>query len=269
MVDVGILWRAELADGIRAAAGEFDFIELTAEHFIGPNRPLAREAQRIAGRWPVLVHGLDLSLGTAADPDLAETRERSDLVQRVGALAFSEHVSFTRVPGRAIGQLTALPFTGEAVDALARRAAALALDVPLRLENIAYYHAPGGEMTEAQFLRAVLERTGAEMLLDANNLRANAANHGYDAEAFLDALPMERVAEMHIAGGGWREGMFIDTHGAAPDGEMWRIFGAAAARSPNLRHVTLEWDHTFPPFERIIDVVRRARRVTEAACAAF
>lgn len=262
---VGLMNRAELAPHYGDAARDIDFIELTAEHFIGVNAPKLRAAERLARRWPVLVHGLDLSLGTAQNPDLTAAAERADLARAVGAAAFSEHISFTKIPGRSIGQLTTLPFSEAAVDVVARRAAALQeqLDVPLRLENIAYYFRPrGDEMTEVEFLRAVLARTGAEMLLDLNNLHANATNFGYDAAAFIDQLPLDRVTEIHLAGGARIGDLFVDTHGAAPGEEVWCLLARVAPRAP-LRHVTLEWDHSFPPFDEILAVLRRARRVLQ------
>lgn len=264
---VGLMYRQELARDVRDAGREIDFLEVTAEHFLGPAAAYARVAEELSRRWPLLVHGLDLSLGTAADPEARATRERQDLVRRLGAAAFSEHASFTRVPGRAVGCLSPLPFCEAAVEAIARRAEALqeGLGVPLRLENIAYYfRPPGDEVTEVQFLRALLDRTGAEALLDLNNLHANATNFGYDAEAFLDAFPLDRVTEVHLAGGDWHGESFIDTHGAAPGPEVMGLLEMVASRAP-LRHVTLEWDHSFPPFERIVEVLRDARsRVTRA-----
>jgi len=272
---VGLMYRQELARGLRDAGKEVDFLEVTAEHFLGPASGYAGVAEEFSRRWPLLVHGLDLSLGTAADPEPNATRERQGLVRRLGAQAFSEHVSFTKVPGRAVGCLSPLPFCEAAVEALVRRSEALqeGLGVTLRLENIAYYfRPPGDEMTEVEFLRAVLDRTGAEALLDLNNLHANATNFGYDAEAFLDAFPLDRVTEVHLAGGDWHGDqqaglarMFIDTHGAAPGPEVMRLLEIVASRAP-LRHVTLEWDHSFPPFERIVEVLRDARsRVTRGA----
>lgn len=264
------MYRQELARDIRAAGAEIDFLEVTAEHFLGPAAPYVRVAEDLSRRWPILVHGLDLSLGTAADPDAGATRDRQGLVRRLGAAAFSEHASFTKVPGRSAGCLSPLPFCEAAVEAIGRRAEALQdrLGVPLRLENIAYYfRPPGDEMTEIEFLRAALDRTGAEALLDLNNLHANATNFGYDAESFLDAFPLDRVTEVHLAGGDWLGETFVDTHGAAPGPEVMRLLEIVASRAP-LEHVTLEWDHAFPPFDRIIEVLREARlRVAGAGVA--
>jgi uncharacterized protein len=261
---VGLMYRGEMAGEIREAGTELDFVEFTAEHFLGPGRRFLKGAERLVRKYPVLLHGLDLSLGTAADPVMEETKERQDLAGRLEARAFSEHISFTKIPGRSIGCLSPLPFCDAAVTALERRSAALRarLTVPFRLENIAYYtRPPGDEMTEVEFLRRVMERLDADALLDLNNLKANAKNHGYSADAFLDDFPLERVTEIHIAGGEEHGDLFVDTHSTAPDAEVWRLLEIVAGRAPNLRHVTLEWDNAIPPFDVICSVLRKAREI--------
>lgn len=116
------------------------------------------------------------------------------------------------------------------------------------------------EMSEAEFLTAVLDESGCGLLLDLNNLYANAMNHAYDATAFLDAIPMERVVEVHLAGGGWEREMYVDSHAAAVGDPVWALLEEVMERS-SPRAAILERDSHFPPPEELAREVERARRV--------
>src|SRR5439155_25020083 len=129
-----------------------------------------------------------------------------DIVRRVSPPWWSEHIAFTRAGGVDIGHLSPVPFTYEAIDVLSRNIAEVRryIDVPLILENITYMvEMPGAELNEAQFLTELLERTDCGLLLDVTNLYTNAVNHGYDLQSMLEQLPLERVVQLHFAGGYW------------------------------------------------------------------
>lgn len=210
----GVLFRKEIAEDLAAIAP--DVVELMVEHFLEPGR-LAR-ARELGRRWPVIAHGVDLSLGTDGEWPAAEYDRRAEVLAAAGAAWFGEHISFSRVPGRNIGHLVPLPFTVEAVRAVARHATRVQARIPcpLILENIAYYGSTGrAEMGEAEFVSAVLEESGCGLLLDLNNLYANSVNHGYDARRWLDEVPLERVVEVHLAGGERQGELFVDSHATA------------------------------------------------------
>src|SRR5262249_21028984 len=140
------------------------------------------------------------------------------LAERFGAPLVSEHVAFVRGGGRETGHLLPLPRTRDALEVLVAnvRAAQVVLPVPLALENVAtLLEWPDAEMDEVAFLTEVLERTNSLLLLDAANVYANARNHGYDPVAFLEGLPLDRIAYVHVAGGVDRDGLYHDTHAAA------------------------------------------------------
>lgn len=256
---VGILQRK----GIDVDFIQPDVVELMVEHFLkDPSR-----AKRIARGLPVIAHGVDASLGTAVEwPDEVYDR-RAAVLEAAGAGWFGEHISFSRVPGRDLGHLTPLPFTREAVRAVAGNAKRMQARIPcpLILENITYYFTPGrAEMTEPQFIKAVLDETGCGLLLDVNNLHANAVNHGYDPRAFLDAIPVERTVEIHLAGGRREDGLLVDSHDTAVGDPVWALLGDVLARCAP-KAIVLERDTKIPPAAELARELDRARRVCVAA----
>jgi uncharacterized protein (UPF0276 family) len=137
--------------------------------------------------------------------------------------------------------------------------------LPLLLENIAYPFAlPGAEMSEADFVRAVIEETDAGLLLDLENVHANARNHGYDPIEHLESLPLERVVEVHLAGGVERDGAYVDSHTNPVPEASWSLLQWLSPRAP-IRAVVIERDDNLPPFVELLAEVRRAKEVLDAA----
>lgn len=217
---------------------------------------------------PVILHGIGLSLGSADGLDPDRVRHMARVAEAVQPPWFSEHIAFTRAGGVEIGHLAPLPFTREAVATVAANVAELksALPgLPLLLENIAYPFAlPGAEMTEAQFVRAVIETADVGLLLDLENVHANALNHGYDALEYLESLPLERVVEVHLAGGLWSEGQYVDTHTRSVPEESWRLLEWLVPRT-DIRAVIIERDDDLPPFGDLLTEVRRAEGLLRVA----
>jgi uncharacterized protein (UPF0276 family) len=173
-----------------------------------------------------------------------------DVADRLHSPVVSEHIAFTRSGGLSAGHLLPVPRTAEALDVLVRhvRQATAALGVPLALEHIsALLSWPENEMGEAEFLVRLLERTDALLLLDLANLHADAVNFGVDAEAFLDALPLQRVAYCHVAGGVATDGLWHDTHAARIGEPVLRLVDELAHRmGPEMPGVLLERDDEWP-----------------------
>ena len=213
---VGIGYRRELAHALFARPEAVDFVEVVAEACREPAH--RREAVALAEIWPVIPHGVKLSLGSAEGLDLGRARELGRLARDLRAPLVSEHVSFVRAGGREIGHLTELPMTREAVAVVARNVAALRRelpDVPLLLENVArafVWPASDHEMNEGEFHAEVVAATGCQLLLDVGNLHANAVNAGEDPFAVLASYPLESVAMLHVAGGVMEHGFYFDTH---------------------------------------------------------
>lgn len=248
------LRRALLADLRALPAGRVDFVEAAPENWIGVGGTLGDAFETVAARMPVVLHGLSLSLGGPAPLDetfLARVRQFMDTHR---CPLYSEHLSACGDARGHLYDLMPLPFSEEAVAHVVARIRRVqdVLGRRIAVENISYYAAPFQRMPEIDFVRAVLDEADCLMLLDVNNIVVNAHNHGYDADAFLDALPGERIAYLHVAGHyDDPDGLKIDTHGAAVDDHAWRLLERAYARF-GPRPTLLERDFNLPPMDELL-----------------
>jgi uncharacterized protein (UPF0276 family) len=211
---LGIGWRPEIALMIERRQ-DIGFVEVIAES-IDPKRPVPDAIRSLQSRGArVVPHGISLSLGGAEPLDLTRVKHLAAVAKHLGSPLVSEHIAFVRAGGVESGHLLPIPRTRASLDVLVDNVnrAQDVLATPLALENIsALFNWPDAEMTEAEFVRAALERTGAMMLLDLSNVHANARNLGDDPLALLDALPLDRIAYVHVAGGSEHDGLYHDTH---------------------------------------------------------
>ncbi|WP_437488891.1 DUF692 domain-containing protein [Sorangium sp. So ce1014] len=264
---VGIGFRPEIAADLLAAPAAVDFVEVVAEACF--SSPAARrEASAIARIWPVVPHGVKLSLGSAAGVDLDRARRLGALCRELAAPVVSEHVAFVRGGGREIGHLTALPYTLEAARVVARNVAAArrALpDIPLLLENAARtLRFPDDALEEGSFYAEVAARTGCDLLLDVGNVYANAVNAGVDPGALVRSYPLDRVAMIHIAGGAREHGFYFDTHAHPVPAPVFALLAAVLARTGPVP-ILLERDGDFPPFAALADELATVRELARAA----
>lgn len=237
MGSIGLGFRPELAVELMAAPRTVDFVEIVAETCY-TQRATRREAAAIREIWPVIPHGVKLSLGSADGVDLERARRLGALARELRAPVISEHASFTRGGAIDVGHLTQLPRTREAVRVLARnveRVRRVLPDVPLLLENVAWsFLWPDDEMDEPTFYQEVVRATGCPLLLDVGNLYANARNEGRDPHAALLAYPLEHVAMAHVAGGVLEHGFYFDTHAHPVPPEVMALVGELLARRPDV-----------------------------------
>ncbi len=212
---VGLGFREPFRSDLFLHRPEVDFLEITADHYIDAPPEKEQELDLLAEHFTLIPHSINLSLGSAEGVDNEYLDKLAGLVRRLNPPWWSEHIAFTRAGGIDIGHLSQLPFTREAVKVLCRNIAQVRnrIEKPLILENITYVvNMPGGEMSESQFLNEVLQQTDCGLLLDVTNLHTNAVNHGYDPSIFLEQLPLERIVQLHFAGGHWHEGVLVDSH---------------------------------------------------------
>jgi uncharacterized protein len=260
---VGLGLRRSLLGSLQAApAGTFDFLEAAPENWIGVGGALGDAFAALAERHPIVCHGLSLSVGGPAELDETFLRKVRRFLDAHGVAIYSEHLSACGDSHGQLYDLLPLPFTGEAVAHVAariRRTQDL-LGQRIAVENISYYAAPFQEMSEIDFVNAVLAEADCQLLLDVNNIVVNATNHGYDAREFLRALPGERVAYLHVAGHHDEAAdLKIDTHGAAVSDPVWSLL-AEAYRIHGRRPTLLERDFNFPPFAELVDELDVVRR---------
>ena len=263
------LRRVLLDQLIEAPAGAFDFLECAPDNWIGVGGVLGEKLATLSARHPLGCHGLSLSLGGPDPLDLAFLQRTRAFLERHQVALYSEHLSYCSADGH-LYDLLPIPFTDEAVRHVAGRIAQVqdALGRRIAVENVSYYAAPYQALGEIEFVTAVLAEADCDLLLDVNNVYVNAINHGYDARAFIEAMPGERIAGLHIAGHfDEAEDLKVDTHGTAVKDDVWDLL-AHAYRVHGLRPTLLERDFNFPPLATLLDEVQRIRDTqTQAACA--
>ena len=261
----GVTFRPEWRWDVIRHREELGLLEIIADDIVGPRGQ--QELVLLRDALPLLIHGIGLSLGSADGLDPARIDHFAQLVQVARPPWVSEHIAFTRIAGVDIGHLTPLPFTREAIDTVVRNVETLRRavpDVPILLENIAYtFIPPGAEMSEAEFVTEVITGSDCGLLLDLENVHANARNHGYDAIEYLQSIPLERAVEVHLAGGVEHDGIYADTHSRPVPEESWQLLEWLLTRT-SLRAVIIERDNDLPPFEELLVEVNRASRMLHA-----
>src|SRR5215470_15325809 len=269
---VGIGYRAVLDAWTRANLDRFDVLEITVDHCIGGSKSTHAAIYDLVGRIPMTAHGIGLSIGTDVPLDLAYLDKVAAIVERLRAPAYSEHLAFTRAPGRDLANLLPLPKTEEVAEAIIAKVRLIQsrIPVPFLLENISYlFEWPDSRMTDVEFLNLICRETGAGLLLDVENLYLNAHNHGFDPHGFLNDLPAGIVKEVHVAGGMTVNKNFLarpflaDSHShPVPDGALDLLDRVLVRHRPDA--VVLERDDRLLEFDEILADVRRIRARVDA-----
>src|SRR6266700_2374641 len=269
---VGIGYRAAINEWTLENLQHFDILEITVDHCMSSGQFTANTIYDLVGRIPMTAHGIGLSIGTDVPLDLAYLDKIAAIVERLRAPAYSEHLAFTRAPGRDLANLLPLPKTEEVATAIIAKVRMIQsrIPVPFLLENISYlFEWPESRMTDIEFLNLICRETGAGLLLDVENLYLNAHNHGFDAPAFLNDLPAGIVKEVHVAGGVTVHKDFLarpflaDSHShPVPDGALDLLDRVLVRHRPDA--VVLERDDRLQEFDEILDDVRRIRARVDA-----
>lgn len=239
------------------------FLEAHAENFFGDGGEPLAWLERFRADYELTLHGVGLSLGSVDVLDEEHLRRLAALVDRFQPALVSEHLSWSSVGGRHANELLPLPHTAEAVRHLVARITAVQerLRRPLLVENIAaYVRFPESALAEAEFLCEVARRSGCLILLDVNNVWVNAAHHGFDPAAYIEAIDPRHVAEFHLAGFEATPRGPVDTHGARVSEEVWSLYARALARI-GPRPALIEWDIDIPPLDVLLGEAARANQL--------
>ena len=266
-VGLGLRWDflEEVLDGPPA---DVAFFEVSPENYLGRGGYYPAALERIAERYPIVTHGLTLSIGAVDDPDPAYLGALKTELGRLNPPWHSDHLCFATAGERVLHELLPLKFCEENVRRVAERARRIEglLERPFALENITYYVHPGQpEMPELEFLNRVLERCNARLLLDVNNVYVNAQNHGFDPYAFIAGLPLERVVEIHVAGHQTTDGgMLLDTHGEPVGDPVLALLEWTIERAGNVP-VLLERDNNVPELSELLSELAVLREIQARA----
>jgi uncharacterized protein len=223
------LRRSILPQLVQSPPDELGFYEVAPENWITVGGKSGRQFRAMTERFDFVCHGLSLSLGSTDPLDENFVLEVKKFLSEHGIKLYSEHLSYCSKDGH-LYDLMPIPFTEEAISHVVARIKRVQdiLEQRIAIENVSYYAAPGQEMDEIDFFNAVVCEADCNVLLDINNIYVNSVNHGYDAEAFLKAMPAYRIAYAHIAGHyAEAEDFLVDTHGADVIDPVWKLLGKA------------------------------------------
>ena len=259
--------RSALAEWTRTNLTQFDVLEITVDHCLHGGEAKRGEILDLVGRIPLNAHGVGLSIGTDVPLDLEYLDQVAEIVALLKAPSYSEHLAFTRVPGRDLANLLPLPKTEAVAEMVIAKVRTVQerVGVPFLLENISYiFEWPNSRLTDAEFLSLICSETGAGLLLDVENLYLNATNHGFDPYRFLDDLPAGLVREVHMAGGitvddgRLDKAILADSHShPIPEATLDLLDRVLDRHSPAT--IILERDDRLDATDEILDDVARIR----------
>lgn len=259
----GLGLRPVYYEEILSTRPQVDWYEIISENYmLDGGRPLAM-LDRVRANYPIVMHGVSMSLASTDPLDFDYLRQLKALAERVEPAWISDHVAWTGVHGVTLHDLLPIPFTREALDHVVDRIRRVQdfLGRQLVVENASTYVSfQDSEMEEWEFVAQMAERADCLLLLDVNNVFVSGFNHDFDPVRFIDAIPIERVAQFHMAGHTDHETHRIDTHDQPICEEVWALYEHARRRFGNVSAM-IERDDNFPPFAELLDELQRMRDI--------
>ncbi len=258
------LRRALLGPLSSVTTDDIQFMEVAPENWINVGGRYGKAFREYTERFPFVMHGLSLSIGSPAPLDWNMLAQIKAFMVEHSILSYTEHLSYCSDGGH-LYDLMPIPFTGEAVDYVADRIGQVQdfLGQRIAMENVSYYAAPQQEMSEIEFTNAVIDKADCNLLLDINNIYVNSINHHYDAREFLAALPGHRVVYGHIAGHyDEAEDLRVDTHGADVIEPVWELLDLAYKQF-GVFPTLLERDFNIPPVDELLLEIGQIRSIQQ------
>lgn len=272
-VGLGLRWEF-LDEVLEGPPVDVAFFEVSPENYMRRGGYYPAALEHLKERYAFVTHGLTLSLGAIDPPDPTYLGELKAEVQRLGSPWHSDHLCFSTAGPLVLHDLLPLKLSHANAQRVADRLRAVedTLGVPMAFENISFYAHPGRpELPEVEFIRSILERSGAGLLLDVNNVYVNSLNHGFDAREFIQALPLDRVVQVHVAGhtpSKWDPNLIIDTHGAPVADPVLELLELTVSRT-GPTPVLLERDNDIPALSELLTEVATLRRIYQAGLRKF
>lgn len=244
-----------------------DWFEIVSENYMVAGGKALYFLDAIGERYPLVMHGVSLSIGGPHELDASYLQQLKQLAARVQPAWISDHLCWSRGNAHQLHDLLPLPYTEESLRHVAARVRQVqdVLERPLVLENVSsYVRCADDQFSEWQFLAALCELSGCELLLDVNNVYVSARNHGFDAWEFISSLPQQRIRQLHLAGHSDYGSYLIDTHDQPVSDPVWQLY------QRTLQHLgpvstLLERDDHFPVLDELLSELNKARRVAARA----
>lgn len=258
------LRREVLNDMMQADLSPVSFMEVAPENWIGVGGSYGKKFRQMTEQHDFVTHGLSLSIGSPSPLDTNFVNDVAQFIKQHGIKCYSEHLSYCSDDGH-MYDLMPIPFTEEAVHYVAKRIQQVQdiIGQRMAIENVSYYAAPGQQLSEIEFINAILSEADCDLLLDVNNIHVNSINHRYDAIDFLKQLPGERIAYGHIAGHyNEAEDLIVDTHGADVIDSVWNLLDKAYELF-GVFPTLLERDFNIPPIPELLKEVEQISAIQQ------
>lgn len=252
---------------IFAGNPKVDWFEAVSENYLVPGGKPLKMLERVRERYPVVLHGVSMSIGSTDPIDTTYLKQLKALAQRIEPAWVSDHLCWTGVGQQNLHDLMPLPYTAEAVRHVANRVAQVQdyLGRQILLENVSSYLTySSSEMDEWQFIAAIADEADCQILLDINNIYVSAFNHGFDAHTYLERIPARRVQQFHLAGHDNCGDYIVDTHDAPVIDAVWDLYAAAVHRFGPVATM-IERDDKIPPLAELVAELDHARAIGQAA----
>lgn len=249
---------------------QVDWFEIISENYLVEGGQPLRMLDRIRERYPLVMHGVSLSIASTSPLDRDYLKKLKRLAARIEPKWISDHLCWTGVHGVNLHDLLPIPYTQEALRHVVERVSQVQdiLGRRLTLENVSSYVTFGqSEMSEWEFVSEVAKRADCWLLFDVNNVYVSAFNHGFDAQAFLQGVPRDRVVQFHVAGHSHEEGHIVDTHDHPVCGEVWDLYRDAVAHFGPVSTM-IERDDNIPPLAELVEELGQARAIANSVLGA-
>jgi uncharacterized protein len=247
-----------------------DWFEVISENFLVEGGRPIENLEKLHAAYRVVPHGVSLAIGSVEPLDDSYLRRLSTLLDRLQPPWVSDHLCWARAPGVHIHDLLPMPYTKEAIDHVVERVKRVqgTLERPFALENVSSYMTyTDSTMTEWEFVAEIAERADCGVLLDCNNVYVSAKNHGFEPEQYIDAIPVGRVTQMHLAGHTDKGRYILDTHSDHVRDEVWSLYARAVERFGAVSTL-IEWDDDIPEWDVLAAEAEKARTMRAQILAA-
>lgn len=259
---VGVSLKRSYYEGVLEDKPIIDFFEVHSENYMCKGGSSLAWLEAIRDFYPISLHGVSLSLGTAQDLDKGHLEKLKDLIQRIDPFLVSDHLSWSIIHGTYLNDLLPIPYTQESLEVISDHISEAQdfLGRPLLIENpSSYLYFPQNEYSEPQFLTKLVQKTGCKLLLDVNNIYVSSHNNSFDPTAYLEELPLNSIEEIHLAGHNRGDQFYIDTHGCRVQVEVWDLYKKTLKRFGNIPTL-IEWDDNIPKFSVLLEEAEKARK---------